>query len=189
MRAAAITSFLVGFLILLDRYMQAWPTLLQQQPGPRPAHRHHRRQHAEHRRRLLGPEPGLLHPPDPAHLGADPHFTGRLHTVHPGLDAGNHEHGLHPDRPGQGAVRADRRHAPRLPQRPDPDSHDRGLRHRGTDRRCRHHGTVFSVRGMGFLFLDGIEHVDPNPVMGVFVCVAITAMVIQPHRGPCLLRT
>jgi peptide/nickel transport system permease protein len=39
--------------------------------------------------------------------------------------------------------------------------------------------TVFSVRGMGFLFLDGIQHVDPNPVMGVFVCVAITAMVFN----------
>ena len=26
MRAAALTSFLVGFLILLDRFMQAWPT-------------------------------------------------------------------------------------------------------------------------------------------------------------------
>ncbi|GAP54149.1 oligopeptide transport system permease protein AppB [Arthrobacter sp. Hiyo6] len=25
MRAAGITAFLVGFLILLDRYMQAWP--------------------------------------------------------------------------------------------------------------------------------------------------------------------
>ncbi|WP_400158676.1 ABC transporter permease [Arthrobacter sp. BPSS-3] len=36
--------------------------------------------------------------------------------------------------------------------------------------------SVFSVRGMGFLFLDGISHTDPNPVMGVFVCVAITAM-------------
>jgi peptide/nickel transport system permease protein len=32
---------------------------------------------------------------------------------------------------------------------------------------------------MGFLFLDGIEHVDPNPVMGVFICVAITAMVFN----------
>lgn len=39
--------------------------------------------------------------------------------------------------------------------------------------------TVFSVRGMGFLFLDGIQHVDPNPVMGVFVCVAITAMAFN----------
>jgi len=36
--------------------------------------------------------------------------------------------------------------------------------------------SVFSVRGMGFLFLDGVSHVDPNPVMGVFICVAITAM-------------
>ncbi|WP_336856529.1 ABC transporter permease [Sinomonas albida] len=36
--------------------------------------------------------------------------------------------------------------------------------------------TVFSVHGMGFMFLDGISHVDPNPVMGVFLCVAITAL-------------
>ncbi|MBO1267338.1 ABC transporter permease [Arthrobacter cavernae] len=39
--------------------------------------------------------------------------------------------------------------------------------------------TVFSVRGMGFLFLDGIMHIDPNPVMGVFLCVAMTAMVFN----------
>lgn len=39
--------------------------------------------------------------------------------------------------------------------------------------------SVFSVRGMGFLFLDGITHIDPNPVMGVFVCVAVTAMVFN----------
>ena len=30
----------------------------------------------------------------------------------------------------KGLTRADRRHAPRLPQRPDPDRHDRRLRHR-----------------------------------------------------------
>jgi peptide/nickel transport system permease protein len=39
--------------------------------------------------------------------------------------------------------------------------------------------SVFSVHGMGFLFLDGITHIDPNPVMGVFVCVALTAMVFN----------
>ncbi|MGT2461293.1 ABC transporter permease subunit [Sinomonas atrocyanea] len=39
--------------------------------------------------------------------------------------------------------------------------------------------TVFSVRGMGFMFLDGISHVDPNPVMGVFLCVAVTALVFN----------
>ncbi|WP_426298831.1 ABC transporter permease [Arthrobacter sp. R-11] len=39
--------------------------------------------------------------------------------------------------------------------------------------------SVFSVHGMGFLFLDGITHIDPNPVMGVFLCVAITAMVFN----------
>jgi peptide/nickel transport system permease protein len=39
--------------------------------------------------------------------------------------------------------------------------------------------TVFSVRGMGFLFFDGLTHVDPNPVMGVFLCVAVTAMLFN----------
>lgn len=39
--------------------------------------------------------------------------------------------------------------------------------------------TVFSVRGMGFLFIDGLLHTDPNPVMGVFLCVAVTAMVFN----------
>ncbi|WP_422933789.1 ABC transporter permease subunit [Sinomonas sp. P47F7] len=39
--------------------------------------------------------------------------------------------------------------------------------------------TVFSVHGMGFMFLDGISRVDPNPVMGVFVCVAITALAFN----------
>ena len=104
--------------------------VLQQQPGPGPPHRHHRCGHPEHRGRFLDPEPGLLHAPDPAHHGTDPDFAGQLHTLHPGLDAGNHEHGLHPDRPGQGPVRTDRRHAPRLPQRADPDRHHRGLRYR-----------------------------------------------------------
>ncbi|KHL01621.1 ABC transporter permease [Sinomonas humi] len=39
--------------------------------------------------------------------------------------------------------------------------------------------TVFSVPGMGYMFLQGISHVDPNPVMGVFACVAITALAFN----------
>ncbi|GAB4099934.1 ABC transporter permease [Sinomonas halotolerans] len=39
--------------------------------------------------------------------------------------------------------------------------------------------TVFSVRGMGFMFIDGIFHVDPNPVMGVFLMVSMTALVFN----------
>jgi peptide/nickel transport system permease protein len=39
--------------------------------------------------------------------------------------------------------------------------------------------SVFSVRGMGFLFIDGLQRSDVNPVMGVFLCVAITAMVFN----------
>ncbi|MBT1002884.1 ABC transporter permease [Paenarthrobacter sp. DKR-5] len=39
--------------------------------------------------------------------------------------------------------------------------------------------TVFAIPGMGVLFFDGISHVDPNPVMGVFIVTAITAMVFN----------
>lgn len=38
---------------------------------------------------------------------------------------------------------------------------------------------VFSVHGMGTLFFDGLDHVDPNPVMGVFLCTAVTALVFN----------
>ncbi|MGX9900313.1 ABC transporter permease [Arthrobacter sp. SA17] len=38
---------------------------------------------------------------------------------------------------------------------------------------------VFSVQGMGTLFFDGLGHVDPNPVMGVFICTAVTALVFN----------
>jgi peptide/nickel transport system permease protein len=38
---------------------------------------------------------------------------------------------------------------------------------------------VFSVQGMGTLFFDGLAHVDPNPVMGVFICTAVTALVFN----------
>ncbi|ASN52491.1 ABC transporter permease [Sinomonas sp. R1AF57] len=39
--------------------------------------------------------------------------------------------------------------------------------------------TVFSVRGMGVMFLEGVTRVDPNPVMAVFICTAATAMVFN----------
>lgn len=38
---------------------------------------------------------------------------------------------------------------------------------------------VFSVQGMGTLFFDGLDHVDPNPVMGVFICTAFTALIFN----------
>ena len=91
---------------------------------------------------------------------------------HPGRDARSHEHGLHPHRPGQGPV-SERtvvmRHAFRNALIPIATivAFDIGALIGGaviTE-------TVFAVRGMGFLFLDGIAHVDPNPVMGVFLVV------------------
>ena len=38
---------------------------------------------------------------------------------------------------------------------------------------------VFSVQGMGTLFFGGLDHVDPNPVMGVFICTAFTALIFN----------
>ncbi|AEI11225.1 ABC transporter permease [Cellulomonas gilvus] len=39
--------------------------------------------------------------------------------------------------------------------------------------------SVFSFKGMGVLFLNGVRGIDPNPVMGVFLVTAITAVVFN----------
>ena len=39
--------------------------------------------------------------------------------------------------------------------------------------------SVFSRRGMGRMFLDGLTTVDPNPVMGFFLVVAISVVVFN----------
>lgn len=39
--------------------------------------------------------------------------------------------------------------------------------------------SVFSFKGMGQLFLQGIHNIDPNPVMGVFIVTGITAVVFN----------
>jgi peptide/nickel transport system permease protein len=38
---------------------------------------------------------------------------------------------------------------------------------------------VFTFKGMGQLFLTGLHNVDPNPVMGVFLVTGITAVVFN----------
>ncbi|GEL94883.1 ABC transporter permease [Cellulomonas composti] len=38
---------------------------------------------------------------------------------------------------------------------------------------------VFSFKGMGQLFIQGLSHQDPNPVMGVFLVVGITAVTFN----------
>ncbi|MBO9570263.1 MAG: ABC transporter permease, partial [Cellulomonas iranensis] len=38
---------------------------------------------------------------------------------------------------------------------------------------------VFSFKGMGALFINGLSHQDPNPVMGTFLVVGITAVVFN----------
>ncbi len=39
--------------------------------------------------------------------------------------------------------------------------------------------TVFSIKGMGLLFVQGLRQVDPNPVMGTFLVVGVTAVVFN----------
>ncbi|MBN9376180.1 MAG: ABC transporter permease, partial [Cellulomonas sp.] len=38
---------------------------------------------------------------------------------------------------------------------------------------------VFSIKGMGQLFIQGLQRQDPNPVMGTFIVVAISAVVFN----------
>jgi peptide/nickel transport system permease protein len=39
--------------------------------------------------------------------------------------------------------------------------------------------SVFSFSGMGSLFANGLRAIDPNPVMGFFVVVGITALLFN----------
>lgn len=176
MRAAAITSFLVGFLILLDRYMQAWPTYFN---------------NSRVRGRPI------------ATIGAStPNIEGDFwilsldsftHLILPTmalilislagytrftrasmLEIMNMDYIRTARAKGMSERTVVMRHAFRNALIPIATivAFDIG----GLIGGAVITETVFSVRGMGFLFLDGISHVDPNPVMGVFVCVAITAM-------------
>jgi peptide/nickel transport system permease protein len=179
MRAAAITSFLVGFLILLDRYMQAWPSYFN---------------NSRVRGRPI------------ATIGAStPNIQGDFwvlsldsftHLILPTLalilislasytrftrasmlEIMNMDYIRTARAKGLSERTVIMRHAFRNALIPIATivAFDIGALIGGaviTE-------TVFSVRGMGFLFLDGIAHTDPNPVMGVFICVAITAMVFN----------
>jgi peptide/nickel transport system permease protein len=179
MRAAAITSFLVGFLIMLDRFMQAWPAYFN---------------NSRVRGRPI------------ATIGAGtPNIEGDFWIL--GLDSFTHL--ILPTTALilislAGYTRFTRASMLEIMNM----DYIRTARAKGLSERTvvmRHAfrnalipvativafdiggliggavitETVFSVRGMGFLFLDGIQHVDPNPVMGVFVCVAITAMAFN----------
>jgi peptide/nickel transport system permease protein len=176
MRAAALTSFLVGFLILLDRYMQAWPSYFN---------------NSRVRGRPI------------ATIGSStPNIEGDFWVL--SLDSFTHL--ILPTMALvlislAGYTRFTRASMLEIMNM----DYIRTARAKGLSERAvvmRHAfrnalipiativafdiggliggavitESVFSVRGMGFLFFDGIEHVDPNPVMGVFICVAITAM-------------
>ncbi|MGO4492365.1 ABC transporter permease [Arthrobacter sp. 2YAF22_2] len=176
MRAAAITSFLVGFMILLDRFMQAWPSYFN---------------NSRVRGRPI------------ATIGAStPNIDGDFWVL--GLDSFTHL--ILPTMALILISLASYTRFTRASMLEIMNmDYIRTARAKGVSERTvvmRHAfrnalipiativafdiggliggavitESVFSVRGMGFLFLDGISHIDPNPVMGVFVCVAITAM-------------
>lgn len=179
MRAAAITSFLVGFLVLLDRFMQAWPTYFNN---------------------------GRVRGRPIATIGANtPNIEGDFWVL--SLDTFTHL--ILPTMALilislAGYTRFTRASMLEIMNM----DYIRTARAKGLTERTvvmRHAfrnalipiativafdiggliggaiitESVFSIRGMGFLFFDGIGHVDPNPVMGVFVCVAITAMLFN----------
>ncbi|XAS66317.1 ABC transporter permease [Micrococcaceae bacterium Sec5.7] len=179
MRAAALTSFLVGFLILLDRFMQAWPTYFN---------------NSRVRGRPI------------ATIGATtPNIQGDFwvlsldtftHLILPTLalvlislagytrftrasmlEIMNMDYIRTARAKGLTERTVVMRHAFRNALIPIATivAFDIG----GLIGGAVITESVFSIRGMGFLFFDGIGHVDPNPVMGVFICVAITAMVFN----------
>ena len=48
--------------------------------------------------------------------------------------------------------------------------------------------TVFEWNAMGRLFIDGLQNLDPNPVMAFFVVIAVDRRVVQPDRRPAVRR-
>ena len=93
------------------------------------------------------PEPDRVVPlADPALVHAGPGVGRDLHPADPGVDAGRDERGLHPHRPGQGAVRA-AGHLPALAAGgADPDRHPvRPGRGHPARRRGHHRGRVLDA--------------------------------------------
>ena len=180
MRAAALTSFLVGFLILLDRFMQAWPSYFN---------------NIRVRGRPI------------ATIGAStPNFEGDFwvlsldsftHLLLPTLalilislasytrftrasmlEIMNMDYIRTARAKGLSERTVVMRHAFRNALIPIATivAFDIG----GADRRCRHHrdGLLGPRHGLPVPGRD-LRTSIPNPVMGVFICVAITAMVFN----------
>jgi peptide/nickel transport system permease protein len=179
MRAAAITSFLVGFLILLDRFMQAWPAYFNNSRvrGRPIATIGAGTPNIEGDFWILGIDSftHLILPTTALILISLAGYT--RFTRASMLEIMNMDYIRTARAKGLSERTVVMRHAFRNALIPVATivAFDIG----GLIGGAVITETVFSVRGMGFLFLDGIQHVDPNPVMGVFICVAITAMAFN----------
>jgi peptide/nickel transport system permease protein len=179
MRAAAITSFLLGFLILLDRFMQAWPAYFNNSRvrGRPIATIGAGTPNIEGDFWILGIDSftHLILPTTALILISLAGYT--RFTRASMLEIMNMDYIRTARAKGLSERTVVMRHAFRNALIPVATivAFDIG----GLIGGAVITETVFSVRGMGFLFLDGIQHVDPNPVMGVFICVAITAMVFN----------
>jgi len=179
MKAAALTSFTVAFLILLDRYMQSWPAYMA---NPRIRNRPIA---------TIGAEtPGL---------NGDFWITGidkYTHLILPTIalilislaSYTRYSRASMLEVMGQDYVRTARakglservvvtRHAFRNAMIPLATivAIDIG----GLIGGAVITENVFSFKGMGNLFLTGLHNVDPNPVMGVFLVTGITAVVFN----------
>jgi peptide/nickel transport system permease protein len=179
MRAAAITSFLVGFLIVVDRFMQAWPSYFNNSRvrGRPIATIGASTPNIEGDFWILGLD-SLTHLILPTTALLLISLAGYTRFTRASmLEIMNMDYIRTARAKGLSERTVVMRHAFRNALIPIATivAFDIGALIGGaiiTE-------TVFSVRGMGFLFFDGLTHVDPNPVMGVFLCVAVTAMLFN----------
>ena len=79
------------------------------------------------------------------------HQLCALQPLHAGVDARRHQQRLRAHRAGEGPARVARDHAPRLPQRADPDRHRRRAQLRRTARRRDRHRDGLHARRDGLL--------------------------------------
>jgi peptide/nickel transport system permease protein len=179
MKAAALTSFTVAALVLLDRYMQAWPSYMS---NPRIRNR-----------------PIATIGAETPNLNGDFWITGLdkyTHLILPTIalilislaSYTRYSRASMLEVMGQDYVRTARakglservvvtRHAFRNAMIPLATivAIDIG----GLIGGAVITENVFSFKGMGQMFLTGLHNIDPNPVMGVFLVTGITAVVFN----------
>ena len=179
-KAAALTAFIIAFLVALDRFMQAWPEYFNNPRVRGSADLDDRRVDPEPGGRLLGARRRQVRPP-----ACCPTFALLLISL---ASYTRYSRSSMLEVMEQDYVRTARakglservvvvRHAFRNALIPLATivAFDIG----GLIGGAVITENVFSIKGMGTLFITGIKNVDPNPVMGVFVVVGITAVTFN----------